>query len=466
MRITVIGCGYVGLVTGTCLAELGHHITCVDTNAARIEALKKSVSPIYEPGLEELLETNINAGRIHFTTNVAEAMQGASAVFLAVGTPQSEDGSANLTYLNAAAAEVARNAKGFLTIITKSTVPVGTGDALEALVARENPGVEFAVISNPEFLREGAAIQDFMQPDRVVIGLENDRARSVMTAIYAPMGDIPLLFTRRRNSELIKYAANAFLAMKVAFINEMADLCEAVNGDVAEVAQGMGLDPRIGNRFLQAGPGYGGSCFPKDTAALAASASKAGSPMQLVEATIASNEARKANVATKVAEALGGSLVGKRIAILGLAFKAGTDDMREAPALSIIPALEARGAKIAAFDPKAFEQARPLLTETEFSKDVQSALHGADAALILTEWPEFRTLGPSDFKSTMRQPLVFDFRHTFSVESFAAAGVSLYSVGRGHDEDEQERPDVLPFPSLESEVKAKLAKSKLKIHSA
>ncbi len=447
MRIAVIGSGYVGLVTGTCLAELGHYVTCIDINAARIESLRRGQIPIYEPGLEELVARNVGAERLAFTTSIAAGVSPSEVVFLAVGTPQNEaDGRADLRFLKEAAASVARNLKHFTVIITKSTVPVGTGDELEDLVRGENPAADFVVVSNPEFLREGSAIADFMRPDRVVFGLEDERARPALEALYRPLGaDVPLFFTRRRNSELIKYASNAFLAMKVAFVNEMADLCEAVGGNVAEVALGMGLDARIGPRFLTAGPGYGGSCFPKDTAALAASAHDAGTPMKLVEATISSNGRRKRNIAVKIEKALGGGLAGKRISVLGLTFKAGTDDMRESPAIDIIQALQHQGAVVAAYDPKGMDQARAVLSNIEYVASAVDTAKEADALLVLTEWPEFKMIDPVMLKKVMRNPLIFDFRNILDADRFREAGIVVYGVGRGEDSFLGADTDVINF---------------------
>lgn len=448
MRIAVVGSGYVGLVTGTCLAELGHHVICVDINPLRIEALRQGKIPIYEPGLEDMVARNGAVGKLAFTTSIAEAVNNADVVFLAVGTPQNEgDGRADLRFLKEAAVSVARSLRQFTVIITKSTVPVGTGDELEALVVSENPNAEFVVVSNPEFLREGSAIEDFMRPDRIIFGLEDERGRPVLEDLYRPLGThVPHFYTKRRNSELIKYASNAFLAMKVAFVNEMADLCEAVGGDVAEVAKGMGLDARIGPRFLIAGPGYGGSCFPKDTAALAASAHDAGSPMKLVEATISSNSRRKRNIALKVEKALGGSLPGKKIGVLGLTFKAGTDDMRDSPAIDILQALEENGASVVAYDPKGMEQARGVLRRIEFASCAEDTFQDADALLVLTEWPEFKSINPVALKKAMRNPLIFDFRNVLDAPNLRAAGLVVYGVGR----TEQAFPaatDVIDFPS-------------------
>ena len=366
MRVAMIGTGYVGLVSGACFADFGHDVVCIDKDAGKIERLHQGVMPIYEPGLDDLVASNVKAGRLTFTTDAAEGVADADAVFIAVGTPSRRgDGHADLSYVYAAAEEVAGLVKGFTVIVTKSTVPVGTGDEIEAIFAKTRPDADVAVVSNPEFLREGAAIGDFKRPDRVVVGTINERAMQVMRELYRPLflNETPILFTERRTSELIKYAANAFLAMKITFINEMADLCEAVGADVQQVSRGIGLDNRIGKKFLHAGPGYGGSCFPKDTLALVRTAQQAGAPTKLIETTVAVNDARKKALAAKVAKAVGGSLAGKRVAILGLTFKPNTDDMRDSPSLDLVPALQAAGATVSAFDPEGAHEAGKLLPE-------------------------------------------------------------------------------------------------------
>src|SRR3990167_2409100 len=369
MHVAMIGTGYVGLVSGACFADFGHTVTCIDKDASKIERLRGGGIPIYEPGLDLLVAQNVKAGRLAFDTESAEAIHKADAVFIAVGTPSRRgDGHADLSYVYAAAREIAGLLNGFTIIVTKSTVPVGTGDEIEKIIREVRPDAQFAVVSNPEFLREGAAIEDFKRPDRVVVGTDDPRARAVMTELYRPLylNETPIVFTTRRTSELIKYAANAFLALKITFINEMADLCEALDADVQQVARGIGLDKRIGNKFLNAGPGYGGSCFPKDTLALVRTATDAGSPVRLIETTVKVNDERKKNMAGKVSDALAGDLAGKTVGVLGLAFKPNTDDMRDAPSLDIIPALQAMGARVQAFDPESGHEARQLLRDVDF----------------------------------------------------------------------------------------------------
>jgi UDPglucose 6-dehydrogenase len=388
--------------------------------------------PIFEPGLELLVARNVEGGRLSFAVEAAQAVREADAVFIAVGTPSRRgDGHADLSYVHAAAEEIATQLDGFTVVVTKSTVPVGTGDEIEAILRRARPDAQFAVVSNPEFLREGAAIEDFKRPDRVVVGMNDERARPVMAELYRPLNlnETPMLFTDRRTSELIKYAANAFLAMKITFINEMADLCEAVGADVQSVARGIGFDKRIGSKFLHAGPGYGGSCFPKDTLALVRTARDAGSPLILVETTAEVNDRRKKAMAGKVARAFDGELAGKTIGVLGLTFKPNTDDMREAPALDIVPALQAMGAHIQAYDPEAHE-ARQLLPEVDFKAGPYEALEGADAAVILTEWDEFRALDLDRVKTLMRRPLVVDLRNVYKPEELRPRGFTYVSVGR------------------------------------
>src|SRR5579862_1476514 len=394
MRIAMIGTGYVGLVSGACFADFGHQVTCVDKDGDKIAALRRGEIPIFEPGLDALVETNVKSGRLDFTTDLTKPVAEADAVFIAVGTPSRRgDGHADLSYVHSAAREIAAKLTGFTVVVTKSTVPVGTGDEVERLIRETNPAADVVVASNPEFLREGAAIRDFKFPDRIVIGTSDERARKVLGDVYRPLSlnQAPLMFTARRTAELIKYAANAFLATKITFINEIADLAEKVGADVQEVARGIGLDNRIGSKFLHAGPGFGGSCFPKDTVALVRTAADAGSPLTLVEATVAANDRRKAAMAAKVVDALGGDLAGKTIGVLGLTFKPNTDDMREAPSLEIIPALMARGARIQAFDPAGHE-ARQLLHGVTFADGPYDVAAGADALLILTEWDQFRAL--------------------------------------------------------------------------
>jgi UDPglucose 6-dehydrogenase len=433
MRIAMIGTGYVGLVSGACFSDFGHEVTCIDKDAAKIAQLKGGAPPIFEPGLDELIERNVGAGRLTFATETSAA-RGASAIFLAVGTPSRRgDGFADLTFLYEAAREVAAELQGFTVIVTKSTVPVGTNDEVEAIIRKARPDADFAVVSNPEFLREGAAIEDFKHPDRVVVGTEDERARAVMREIYRPLfiNETPILFTRRRAAELIKYAANAFLATKITFINEIADLCEKSGADVQEVARGMGLDRRIARQFLHAGPGFGGSCFPKDTAALAAIGRQNGAPVKIVETVIAVNDARKRAMADKVLAACGGSLAGKTIAVLGLTFKPNTDDMREAPSLVIVPALAAHGARVRAYDPHGMGEAKKLLPQLETVSDPYACVAGADAMVILTEWDQFRALDLARVKQSLKTPVVVDLRNIYRPADMAAKGFRYFSVGRG-----------------------------------
>jgi UDPglucose 6-dehydrogenase len=433
MRVAMIGTGYVGLVSGACFADFGHDVVCIDKDAGKIDRLLKGEIPIFEPGLDDLVERNVREGRLSFTLDGAEAIRAADAVFIAVGTPTRRgDGHADLSYVYAAAEEIAGLIDGFTVVVTKSTVPVGTGDEVEAIIRKTRPDAQFAVVSNPEFLREGAAIEDFKRPDRVVVGTEDDRAKAVMNELYRPLflNETPIVFTGRRTSELIKYAANAFLAMKITFINEMADLCEAVGADVQQVARGIGLDKRIGNKFLNAGPGYGGSCFPKDTIALVRTASDAGAPVRLIETTVAINDARKKAMAGKVADALEGELRGKTVGVLGLTFKPNTDDMRDAPSLDIIPALQAMGATVQAFDPEGHE-ARQMLRDVEFKANAYDAVEGADAVVIITEWDQFRALDLDRVKLLMKTPTVIDLRNIYRPDDMKARGFRYSSVGRG-----------------------------------
>jgi UDPglucose 6-dehydrogenase len=420
-------------VSGACFADFGHVVTCIDKDAGKIDRLKQGDMPIFEPGLDKLVATNVREGRLFFTADGSEAIRGADAVFIAVGTPSRRgDGHADLSYVYAAAEEIADLMQGFTVVVTKSTVPVGTGDEVEAIIRKRRPDAEFAVVSNPEFLREGAAINDFKRPDRVVVGTEDERAREVMRELYRPLNlnETPLLFTGRRTSELTKYAANAFLAMKITFINEMADLCEAVGADVQQVSRGIGLDNRIGSKFLHAGPGYGGSCFPKDTLALVRTAADSGTPTQLVEATVKVNEARKRAMAGKVAALLGGDVKGKTIAVLGLTFKPNTDDMRDAPALDIIPALQAQGAVIQAYDPEGMEEAGRLLKDVDFRKGPYEAVEGAHAVVIVTEWDQFRALDLDRVKLLMRDPILIDLRNIYRPAEMRARGFNYASIGR------------------------------------
>ncbi|NML06276.1 UDP-glucose/GDP-mannose dehydrogenase family protein [Sphingomonas sp. G-3-2-10] len=435
MRIAMIGTGYVGLVSGACFSDFGHDVVCVDKDARKIELLHQNVMPIYEPGLAELVASNVKAGRLHFTTDLAEGVKDADAVFIAVGTPSRRgDGHADLTYVYAAAQEVAENLTKASVIVTKSTVPVGTGDEVERIMNEFAPGKGAMVVSNPEFLREGAAIEDFKRPDRIVVGAEEEAAREVMRAIYRPLSlnqSAPLLFVGRRTSELIKYAANAFLAVKITFINEIADLCEQVGANVQEVSRGIGMDNRIGSKFLHAGPGYGGSCFPKDTLALMKTADDNDTPLRIVEATVQVNDARKRAMGRKVIKAMGGDVRGKTVAILGLTFKPNTDDMRDAPSIAVIQALQDAGATIKAYDPEGVEQASKMLTDVEFSENPYAAADGADALVIVTEWDEFRALDLGRMKSILKAPLLVDLRNIYPPEEAARAGFTLVGVGRG-----------------------------------
>lgn len=432
-RITMIGTGYVGLVSGTCFAEVGMHVTCVDIDEVKIKNLsEKGIIPIYEPGLEEMVKKNVAAGRLHFTTDLSTCVPNSDAVFIAVGTPQDEDGSADMKYVLKAAEDVAKNLSGFTVIVDKSTVPVGTGARVADVIRKTNPNADFDVCSNPEFLREGAALGDFMRPDRIVVGCSHEKGAAMMRAIYKPFTDAgyPLIETNIESAELIKYAANAFLATKITFINEIAALCEKVGADVQSVAKGMGSDSRIGSKFLQVGPGFGGSCFPKDTNALAFQGQKYGTPLSLVETTITSNEAIKKRMAQKVLDAFNGNLKGKTIGVLGLAFKADTDDMRDAPALTIIPELEKAGAIVKAYDPEAHEQASFRLPHLNCVSSKEEALEGSDAAIILTEWAEFRGIEASVFKSMLKTPKVFDLRNIYDVVAMEEEGIDLYTIGR------------------------------------
>jgi UDPglucose 6-dehydrogenase len=432
MRLAMIGTGYVGLVSGACFADFGHEVICIDKDAGKIAGLEAGVMPIYEPGLDSLVERNVRAGRLSFSTQTREAVQHADAVFIAVGTPSRRgDGYADLSYVHAAAREIASFIQGFTVVVTKSTVPVGTGDEIEAIIRAERPGVDVAVVSNPEFLREGAAIDDFKRPDRVVVGLEDERARAVMTEMYRPLNlnETPLMVTDRRTSELIKYASNAFLAMKITFINEMGDLCEKAGADVQHLAKGIGLDKRIGSKFLHVGPGYGGSCFPKDTLALIRTARDFDAPLRLVETTTQINDTRKKAMAGKIAAALNGDVSGKTIAVLGLTFKPNTDDMRDAPALDIVPALQAMGASIQVFDPEGRE-ARQLLRGVDFKGDPYAAVAGADAMVILTEWDQFRALDLGRVAALMRGKTVVDLRNIYRPDEMRRHGFAYTSLGR------------------------------------
>ena len=433
MRIAMIGAGYVGLVSGACFADFGHVVTCVDVDADKIAGLKAGRMPIFEPGLDQLVATNVREERLFFSTDLGAAVAQAEAVFIAVGTPSRRgDGHADLSYVHAAAAAIAQHLDGYKVIVTKSTVPVGTGDEVERIVRETWPGADFAVVSNPEFLREGAAIADFKRPDRIVIGTEDERAADLMREVYRPLylNQAPIVVTGRRTAELIKYAANAFLATKITFINEMADLAEKVGANVQDVARGIGLDNRIGSKFLHAGPGYGGSCFPKDTLALIKTAQDAGAPVRIVEAVVGVNDARKAQMAEKIIAACGGSVAGLRIAVLGLTFKPNTDDMRDAPSLAIVPALLAAGAEVVAHDPEGMAHARQMLRGISFAESPYACLEGADALAILTEWDAYRALDLDRVKAALRQPVVVDLRNIYRSEDMARRGFRYVSVGR------------------------------------
>lgn len=433
MRVAMIGTGYVGLVSGACFADFGHEVICVDKDAGKIAALERGEVPIYEPGLTELVAANRRAGRLKFTSDLPSAVTPADAVFIAVGTPSRRgDGFADLSFVYDAAREIARALDGFTVVVTKSTVPVGTGDEVERIIREARADADFAVVSNPEFLREGAAIRDFKLPDRIVVGTDDARAREVMTELYRPLylNRSPIMFTGRRTAELIKYAANAFLATKITFINEIADLAEKVGADVQEVARGMGLDNRIGAKFLHAGPGFGGSCFPKDTLALLKTSQDHAAPLRVVEAVVAVNDARKRAMARKVANVLGGELRGKTVAVLGLTFKPNTDDMREAPSIPLITALQDMGAKVRAFDPAGMEQAKPLLANVIFCDDAYSCAEGASALVIVTEWEQFRALDFTRLKATMERPVLVDLRNIYRPEDVTRDGFVYEGIGR------------------------------------
>lgn len=433
MRIAMIGTGYVGLVSGACFADFGHKVVCVDNDADKIAALLRGEMPIFEPGLDELVERNAKEGRLEFSIDLASAVKNAEVVFIAVGTPSRRgDGHADLAYVFGAAKEIAGAISGYTVVVTKSTVPVGTGDKVEQIIRETKPAAEFAVVSNPEFLREGAAIGDFKRPDRIVIGAGEERAKNVMVEVYRPLylNASPILFTDRRTAEIIKYAANAFLATKITFINEIADLCEKVGGDVQEVARGIGLDNRIGAKFLHPGPGYGGSCFPKDTTALMKTAQDAGAPAKIVETVVAVNDARKHAMAQKIVAALGGSAKEKTVAILGLTFKPNTDDLREAPSLVIVPALQKAGAKVSAHDPQAMSEAATLLPGVKMCENPYAAVKSADALVILTEWDAYRALDLGRLKKELRTPIVIDLRNIYNPDEMAAKGFRYVSIGR------------------------------------
>ena len=433
MRVTMIGAGYVGLVSGACFADFGHDVTCVDKDASKVEALLAGRIPIFEPGLDELVANNVAAGRLRFTLDLAEAVPGADAVFIAVGTPSRRgDGHADLSYVYAAAKEMSPHLRPGAVVVTKSTVPVGTGDEVERIIGEARPDLDFSVASNPEFLREGAAIQDFKRPDRIVVGVTNGSARTVLQEIYRPLmrNDAPLLVMTRRAAELTKYAANAFLATKISFINEIADLCEKVGADVQDVARGIGMDDRIGPKFLMAGPGYGGSCFPKDTLALLKTGQDFEAPLRIVEAVVLSNDDRKRSMGRKVVKAIDGETHGKTVGVLGLTFKPNTDDMRDSPALAIVQALQDAGMKVRAYDPEGMEQAAKLLDGVTYCKDAYEALEGAAAAVIVTEWDAFRALDFDRMGRLLTKKLLVDLRNVYDREEVERHGFRYVAVGR------------------------------------
>jgi UDPglucose 6-dehydrogenase len=433
MRIAMIGTGYVGLVSGACFSEFGIDVVCVDRDEQKIERLKKGEIPIYEPGLDVLVKTNAEQGRLTFTTDIKSAVAGADAVFIAVGTPSRRgDGHADLSYVYGAAMDIAAHLTGYAVVVTKSTVPVGTGRQVERIIRAARPELEFDVASNPEFLREGSAINDFMRPDRVVIGSESERAQKVMRQLYRVLFliETPILFTKLETAELIKYAANTFLAAKITFINEIADLCEKVGADVHDVAKGIGLDGRIGKKFLHPGPGYGGSCFPKDTLALVKTAQDHGTPLRIIETVVDVNEKRKRGMADKIKAACGGDIAGKTIAVLGLTFKPNTDDMRDSPSLAIVPALQEAGAVVRAYDPEGMHEAQKLLPGIVACTDAYDAMKGAHAVVVLTEWNQFRNLDTKRMLSLLQTPIVVDLRNVYNPADMKAAGFNYTCVGR------------------------------------
>jgi UDPglucose 6-dehydrogenase len=433
MRVAMIGSGYVGLVSGACIADFGHQVTCIDKNSTKIAALNAGKIPIYEPGLGDIVRSNVDQGRLSFTTGLREAVSGADAVFIAVGTPSRRgDGHADLSYVYEAAREIAAALKGFAVVITKSTVPIGTSDEIEHIIREMRPDIDVAVVSNPEFLREGAAIHDFKHPDRIVVGVDDERAKAVVAEIYRPLylNQAPILYTSRRTAELIKYAANAFLATKITFVNEIADLCERVGADVQEVARGIGLDNRIGSKFLHAGPGFGGSCFPKDVRALIRTAKDHDVPMRILEAVEIVNDARKRAMARKVSSAFAGALRGKTVAVLGLTFKPNTDDMREAPSIPLITALKDMGAKVRAYDPVGMEQAKQVLSDVTYCQGPYDCVEEADAAVIVTEWEQFRALDLERVRDLMACPVLVDLRNIYRPEDMKRHGFVYTCVGR------------------------------------
>jgi UDPglucose 6-dehydrogenase len=433
MRIAMIGTGYVGLVSGACFSDFGHHVTCVDKDASKIDALCRGMMPIFEPGLDQLVERNVRGGRLAFTTDLAEGVAEADAIFIAVGTPSRRgDGHADLSYVFGATEEIARALKKPAVVVTKSTVPVGTGDEVERIIRETAPNARAWVVSNPEFLREGAAIEDFKRPDRIVVGTDEDEAAEIMREVYRPLylNKAPLVVTSRRTAELIKYAANAFLATKITFINEMADLCEAVGADVQDVARGIGLDNRIGPKFLHAGPGYGGSCFPKDTVALLKTAEDYQAPLRIVESVVAVNDQRKRAMGRKVIQALGGEARGKIVTLLGLTFKPNTDDMRDAPSLSIVQALQDAGADVRGYDPEGVDQAKSMMRDVDYFEDPYKAAEGADAVVLVTEWDVLRALDLRRLAATMSQPILVDLRNVYPPEDVEEAGLRWFGIGR------------------------------------
>ena len=433
MRIAMIGTGYVGLVSGACFSEFGVEVICVDKDKSKIEKIQEGIMPIFEPGLEDLVAKNVESGRLSFTTDLPSAVKSADAVFIAVGTPSRRgDGHADLSYVYAAAEEIAEAMEGHTIIVTKSTVPVGTGSEVEEIVARVRPDADYDVVSNPEFLREGSAIEDFMHPDRVVIGTKSERAQNVMRLLYRPLHliETPILFTSRQTAEMIKYAANTFLATKITFINEIADLCEVLDADVQEVAKGIGLDGRIGNKFLHAGPGYGGSCFPKDTLALVRTAEQAGKPLRIVETVVDVNNKRKQQMAERVVQACGGTVDGKKICVLGVTFKPNTDDMRDSPSIDIIAGLQKYGGFIQAYDPEGMEEANQMMVNVNWCDSAYEAIEGADVLVIITEWNEFRGLDMKRVKSLMNTPILVDLRNIYNPVDMAETGIAYSCIGR------------------------------------
>ncbi len=458
MKIAMIGTGYVGLVSGVCFAEFGHTVICVDKDKEKINLLCKGEVPIYEPGLQDLLQRQIDCGRIEFTTDISKAVKGCEAVFIAVGTPSRQYcRDADLSYVYGAAREIAQNIDGYTVVVNKSTVPVGTGREVERIMRQERPDADFNVASNPEFLREGAAIEDFMHPDRVVVGTSVPRAQEVMRHVYRPLflNETPMLFTTRESAEVIKYAANAFLATKITFINEIADLCEQVGADVQHVAKGIGLDGRIGSKFLNAGPGFGGSCFPKDTLALARTGQKYNAPQRIVEAVVSVNEDRKARMADKIIAAMGGDVRGKNIGILGVSFKPNTDDMRDAPSLTIIPILQQAGAKISAYDPEAMHIAKTMIPDVVWKNDCYDAAKNADALVIITEWNEFRALDFERLRRLMKSHLLVDLRNIYKISDIKETGFEFVSVGRAVKSNSTDFKDGMLFEKVA--IKAKKA---------